>query len=43
MDAGVGVNETAFGGEVLGSVTGDGIAVVERAVLAGVELDLAAV
>ena len=41
MDAGVGVNEDAFGGEALGAVAGDGIAVVEMTMLAGFELDLA--
>ena len=43
VDAGIGVNENAFGGEALGAVTGDGIAVVEMTMLAGVELDLAVV
>jgi len=43
VDAGIGVNEDAFGGEALGTVTGDGIAVVEMTVLAGVELDVAIV
>ena len=43
VDAGVGVNEHALGGEALGAVTGDGVAVVEMAMLAGVELDLAVV
>ena len=40
MDAGIGVNEDAFGGEALGAVTGDGVPVVEMTMLAGVELDL---
>jgi hypothetical protein len=40
VDAGIGVIEDAFDGEALGSVTGDGIAVVEMTVLAGAELDL---
>ena len=40
VDTGIGVNENALGGESLGAVTGDGIAVVEMTVLAGVELDL---
>ena len=35
VDAGVGVNENAFGGEALGAVAGDGIAVVEMTMLAG--------
>ena len=43
VDAGIGVNEDAFGGEALGAVTGDGIAVVEMTMLARVELDLAVV
>jgi len=43
MDAGVGVNEDAFGGETLGAVTGDGVAVVEVTMLARVEFDLAVV
>ena len=43
VDAGIGVNEDAFGGEALGAVTGDGVAVVEMTMLAGVELDLAVV
>ena len=43
MDAGVGVDEDALGGESLGAVAGDGIAVVEMAMLAGVELDLAVI
>ena len=43
VDAGVGVNEDPFGGEALGAVTGDGIAVVEMAMLVGVEFDLAVV
>jgi len=29
VDAGIGVNENAFGGEPLGAVTGDGVAVVK--------------
>ena len=32
MDGRVGVNENAFGGEALGAVTGDGIAVIEMPV-----------
>ncbi len=43
VDTGIGVNENAFGGEALGAMTGDGIAVVEMTMLAGVELDLAVV
>ena len=33
MNAGVGVNEDALGGEALGTVAGNGIAVVEMRVL----------
>jgi hypothetical protein len=40
VDAGIGVNEDAFGSETLGAMTGDGIAVVEMTMLARVELDL---
>ena len=43
VDAGVGVDEDALGGEALGAVAGDGIAVVEVAMLFGVELNLAVV
>ena len=43
MDPGVSVNEDAFGGKALGAVTGDGIAVVEMTMLAGVKFDLAVV
>src|SRR5204862_137587 len=43
VDAGVGVNEDAFGGETLGAVTGDGIAVVEMTMLLGLKFDLAVV
>ena len=43
VDAGIGVDEDALGGEALGAVAGDGVAVVEVAMLAGVELDLAIV
>ena len=39
----IGVDENAFGGEPLRAVTGDGIAVVEMTMLAGVEFDLAVV
>jgi len=41
VDAGVGVNENAFRGETLGAVTGDGVPMVEMAVLTRLELDLA--
>ena len=40
MDGGIGVNKYAFGGEALGAVTGDGVAVVEMPMLTGAELDL---
>ena len=43
MDTGVGVNENALGGEPLGAMTGDGIAVVEMTMLVGVEFDLAVI
>ena len=43
VDAGIGVNENAFGGEALGAVTGDCVAVVEMTMLVGVEFDLAVV
>ena len=43
VNAGVGVNEDALGGEALGAVAGDGIAVVEMRMLAGVEFDLAVI
>jgi hypothetical protein len=43
VDAGIGVNENAFGGEALGAVAGDCVAVVEVTVLAGLDLDLAVV
>jgi len=33
VDTGIGVNENAFGGEPLGAMTGDGIAVVEMTML----------
>jgi len=43
VDAGIGVDENAFSGKALGAVTGDGVAVVEMTMLAGVEFDLAVV
>src|SRR5579872_6176517 len=43
MDSRVSVNENAFGGEALSAMTGDGIAVVEVSMSAGVELDQAVV
>jgi hypothetical protein len=39
VDAGVGVHQDALGGEALGTVAGDGVAVVEMAMLVGVEFD----
>jgi hypothetical protein len=41
VDTGVGIDEDALGGKALGVVTGDGVAVVEMTMLAGVEFDLA--
>src|SRR5437879_4211267 len=43
MDAGVGVNKDAFGGEALRAVARNGVAVVEVTVLVDAELDLAVV
>ena len=43
VDAGVGIDEDALGGEALGTVAGDGVAVVEVVVLLGIEFDLALV
>src|SRR6202051_1180540 len=43
VDAGIAVNEDAFGGKPLGAVTGNGVAVVEMTMLDGVEFDLAIV
>jgi hypothetical protein len=43
VGAGIGVNEDTLGGESLGTVACDGVAVVEMAMLAWVELDLAVV
>jgi hypothetical protein len=43
MDAGIGVNEDAVGGEALGTVTGDGVAVVKMTMISGVKPDLAVV
>jgi len=40
MDAGIGVDEDALGGESLGAVAGDCIAVIKVAVLGGVEFNL---
>ena len=43
VNFGIGVNEDAFGGEALGTVTGDGITVVEMTMLVGVEFDQAVI
>ena len=43
VDAGIGVNEDAFGGKALGAVTGNGIAVVEMTMFVGAKFDLAVV
>ena len=43
MHFGIGVDENTLGGEALGAVARDGVAVVEMAMLAGVEFDLAVV
>src|SRR6204780_4556442 len=43
VDAGIAVNEDAFGGKALGAVTGNGVAVIEMTMLVGVEFDLAVV
>ncbi len=43
VDAGIAVNEDPFGGQALGAMTGDGIAVVEMTMLVWVEFDLAVV
>ena len=40
VDAGVGVHKDTLGGETLGTVAGHGVAVVEVAMIQGVELDL---
>jgi len=43
VDGGVGVHEDALGSEALGTVAGDGVSVIEMAVIVGVEFDLAVV
>jgi len=43
VNAGVGVNEDAFGSEALGAVTCDSVAVVEMALVAVVQFDLAVI
>jgi len=40
VNTGISMNENALGGETLGAMAGNGISVVEVAVLAGVELNL---
>jgi len=37
MDPGVGVDEHALGGQALGAVAGDGVAVIEMPVIRGTE------
>jgi hypothetical protein len=41
VDADIGADKDALGGEALGTVTGHGVSAVEVAVVLGVELDLA--
>ena len=43
VDASIGVDEDAFGGEALGAVTGDGVAVVEMTMISGIKFGLAVV
>jgi hypothetical protein len=43
VDAGVGVDQDALGGEALGAVTGNGVAVIKMAMLIGIELNLSVV
>ena len=40
MDAGVGVDQDALGGESLGAVTGDRVTMIEVAMFGGLELNL---
>ena len=40
VNAGIGIYQDSLGSEALGTVAGDGVAVVEMAMLFGVELDL---
>src|ERR1700733_4869258 len=40
MNVGIGVDKDPLGGKPLGAVAGDGVAVIEVAMLRGVELDL---
>ena len=41
MDACIRMNEHALGGQTLGTVAGDSIAIIEVAILRGIEFDLA--
>ena len=43
MDTGIGVDQDALGGEALGTVTGDGVSVVEMAMFFWIELNQAIV
>ena len=43
MDASIGVNEDAVGGDALGAVARDGVAVVKMTMISGAKLDLAVV
>ena len=43
MDARIGINQDAFGSQTLGTVAGDGVTVIEMAVLAWIEFKLAVV
>src|SRR5271165_7010446 len=43
VDAGIAVNEDAFSGKALGTVTGNGVAVIEMTMIFGVEFDQAIV
>jgi hypothetical protein len=40
VDAGIGMNEDAFGSEALAAVAGDGIAVVEMTMFVSIQFDL---
>jgi hypothetical protein len=43
VDIRIGVDEDAFGGKALRTVTGNGVAVIEMTMLVGIEFDLAVV
>jgi len=43
VDTGIRMDEDALGGKALGTVTGDGVAVIEMTMLVGIEFDLAVV